>query len=187
MGKLGAAAGLVILGRLHLRPLQTCLLSVWRPHILPLDHQVPINSMIQFHLKCWMDTNRFIQGKVHPSSRSQCIPFHGCQPLWMGSSSRTDKTILSWSLDGRPIPAPYQYSGNNGHSFCAEESHTVYTPILYYDIHPQYTVVSYINKHSPNLCVEVWEILYWCLEHNIVLRICHIPGKFNILADHLSR
>ena len=52
-------------------------------------------------------------------------------------------------------------------------------------------VVSYINKqggtHSPNLCVEVWEILSWCLEHNIVIRVRHIPGKFNILADCLSR
>ena len=52
------------------------------------------------------------------------------------------------------------------------------------------TVVSYINKqggtHSPNLCVEVWEILNWCLEHDIVIRVRHIPGKFNILADHLQ-
>ena len=53
------------------------------------------------------------------------------------------------------------------------------------------TMVLYINKqggtHSPDLCMEVWEILYWCLEDNIILRICHIPGKFNILADCLSR
>ena len=53
------------------------------------------------------------------------------------------------------------------------------------------TVVSYINKqggtHSPNLCIQVWEILHWCLEHVIVLRIPHIPGKFNILADSFSR
>ena len=53
------------------------------------------------------------------------------------------------------------------------------------------TVVSYINKqggtHSPNLCVEVWRILNWCLEQDIVIRVCHIPGKFNILADRLSR
>ena len=34
-------------------------------------------------------------GNVHHSSRSECIPYHGCQPLWMGSSSQTDKTILS--------------------------------------------------------------------------------------------
>ena len=57
LGKLSAAADLILLGRLHLRPLQMCLLSVWKPHILPLDHQVTINSMIKFHLKWWMNTN----------------------------------------------------------------------------------------------------------------------------------
>ena len=53
------------------------------------------------------------------------------------------------------------------------------------------TTVVYINKqggtHSPNLCIEVWEILHWCLEHDIMIRVCHIPGKFSILADSLSR
>ena len=53
------------------------------------------------------------------------------------------------------------------------------------------TVVSYINKqggtHSPDLRVEVGEILHWCLEYGIVLIIHHIPGKLNILADRLSR
>ena len=53
------------------------------------------------------------------------------------------------------------------------------------------TVVSCVNKqggtHSPNLCVEILEILHWCLEHNIIIKICHIPGKFNILADRLLR
>ena len=53
------------------------------------------------------------------------------------------------------------------------------------------TVVSYINKqggtYSPNLCVEVWKILNWCLEQDIVIRVRHIPNKFNILADRLSR
>ena len=53
------------------------------------------------------------------------------------------------------------------------------------------TVVSYINRqggtHSPNLCIEVWKILSWCLEHDIIVKVCHIPGKFNILADRLSR
>ena len=34
LGKFSAAADFVLLGRLHLRPLQMCLLSVWRPHIL---------------------------------------------------------------------------------------------------------------------------------------------------------
>ena len=34
-------------------------------------------------------------GNVYSASRSQCIPFYGCQSLWMGSSSQTDGTILS--------------------------------------------------------------------------------------------
>ena len=42
LGKLSATADFVLLGRLHLRPLQMCLLSVWRPHILPLDHPFTI-------------------------------------------------------------------------------------------------------------------------------------------------
>ena len=46
---------------------------------------------------------------------------------------------------------------------------------------------SQIAKSYPDPCVEVWEILHWCLEHDIVLRIHHMPGKFNILADRLSR
>ena len=52
-------------------------------------------------------------------------------------------------------------------------------------------VISYIKKqggtHSPNLCVEVWEILHWCLEHDVVIRVRHIPCKVSILADRLSR
>ena len=77
-------------------------------------------------------------GNVHSATRSQSIPFYRCQSLWIGSSSRTDETILSWSLDGRPIPVPYQHSGNNGHSFCTEESHTIHIPLLCHDFKRQY-------------------------------------------------
>ena len=69
LGKLIAAVDFVLLGRLHLRPLQMCLLSVWRSHILPLNHQALINIIIRFHLKWWMDSNRFVQGtSIHLSN-----------------------------------------------------------------------------------------------------------------------
>ena len=67
LAKTSAAADLILLGRLNLRRLKVCLLSVWKPHILPLDHQVPITRIIKFHLKWWMNSNRFVQGMpVHP-------------------------------------------------------------------------------------------------------------------------
>ena len=80
----------------------------------------------------------FCSGNVQSPSRAQCIPFYGCQSLWMGSSSRADETILSWSQVGRHIPAPYQYSRNNGHSFRTEESHKIHIPLLCHDFYRQY-------------------------------------------------
>ena len=69
LGKLSASADFVLLGRLHLRPLQVCLLSVWKPHILPLDHPITINGMIRSHLQWWINPNRFETGTtIHPQN-----------------------------------------------------------------------------------------------------------------------
>ena len=190
LGKLIAAADFVFLGRLHLQPLQMCLLSVWRPHILPFNHQVPINSMIQFHLKRWMDTNRFVQGTpIHPPDPNAFLfmdasnygwgaylelmrlSFHG---HWSEDQSLLHIDMLEIIAICFALKKAIRYI----HHSCVMSS-TDNT-----------TVVSFINiqggTHSPNICVEVWEIHHWCLEHDVVIRIRHIPGKFNILADRLS-
>ena len=104
----------------------------------------------------------------------------------MGSSSQTNETIFSWSLDRRPVLAPYQYSGNNGHSFCTEESYTIHTPLLCYDFHR--LICQQIRRNTlPQPMYGGMGNSPLMPEHHIVLRICHIPGKFNILADHLLR
>ena len=123
-----------------------------------LDHQVTINSMIKFHLKWWMNTNRFIQGmSIHPPE-PKTFPYsdtsqYGWALIW------NNESFLSWLLVGRPIPAPYQHVGNNGHSFRTDKTLLVYSPFLCHVFYRQHTVVSYISKqggtHSPILCVEV--------------------------------
>ena len=50
-----------------------------------------------FHLGCNTET-------VSTNTQS----FHGCEPLRMGSPSRTRRTAVSWSLDSRPISSSYQ-------------------------------------------------------------------------------
>ena len=60
LGKLSATA--VILGRLHLRPLQMLLLAQWRPHILPLHHQIKITYNIQYHLNWWNSHQIYLKG-----------------------------------------------------------------------------------------------------------------------------
>ena len=191
LGKLSAAADFVLLDRLHLQPLQMCLLSVWRPHILPLDHQITINSMIRFHLMWWMDTKRFILGTpIHPPDPSiflftdtshfrwgahlepMRLSFHG---RWTEDQSQLHISMLEMMAILLALKKAIKFI----HHSCIMTS-TDNT-----------TVVSYINKQggtrSPNQCIEVWEILHWCLEQDVMIKICHIPGKFNILADRLLR
>ena len=43
------------------------------------------------------------------------------------------------------------------------------------------------GTHSTVLTEEVWNILNLCLTHNIQLLVKHIPGRFNTLADRMSR
>ena len=50
-----------------------------------------------FHLGCNTET-------VSTNTQS----FHGCEPLRMGSPSRTGRTAVSWSLNSRPISSSYQ-------------------------------------------------------------------------------
>ena len=51
LGQLNAAADLVMLGRLHLRPLQMSLRNQWKPQKLPLCHQIGMTTEILQHLK----------------------------------------------------------------------------------------------------------------------------------------
>ena len=171
LGKLCAAADFVLLDRLHLRPLQMCLLSVWRHHILPFDQQFTISIMIRFHLKWWMDTKRFALGTpVHPPDPNVFL--------------FTDASHFGWGAHLEPMRLFF-------HDRWTEDQSELYINMLEMMairlalkkaskfIHhscvmistDNTTVVSYINKqggtHSPTLCIEVWEILNWCLKHDV--------------------
>ena len=116
-------------------------------------------------------------GNAHPLYRRQC--------LGQGCSSGTRGTIVSWSLDKRPIPTPYQCPCNDGYFHGSGKSTSC---------NPQATVVIatdsasvYHKTLSPALYMEVWNLLLWCHQRGITLKVRHIPGRFNILADRLPR
>ena len=142
-----------------------CLLSVWRPHILPLDHQVPINSMIRFHLEWWMETNRFVQGtSVHPPDPNaflytdashygwgahqelMSLPFHD---RWSEDQSQLRINMLEIMAICFTLKKAIKYIQNSCAMISTDST----------------TLVSNINKqggtYSPNLCAEVLEILCW--------------------------
>ena len=191
LGKLSAAADFVLLGRLHLRPLQMCPLSVWKPHILPLDHPIMINGMIRSHLQWWINPNWFETGTtIHPPDPKFFLYMDASHFGW---EAHLEPTTLSFH--GRWTEDQSQLHINMLEMMAIRLALKQAITFIHHSCimisTDNTTVVSYINKqggtHSRNLCVEVWEILSWCLEHDIVIRVGHIPGKFNILADRLSR
>ena len=191
LGKLSAAADFILLGRLHLRPLQMCLLSVWKPHILPLNHPITINGMIRSHLQWWINPNRFETGtSIHPPDPKF---FLYADASYFGWGAHLEPTTLSFH--GRWTEDQSQLHINMLEMMAIRLALKQAITFIHHSCimisTDNTTVVSYINKqggtHSPNLCVEVWKILNWCLEQDIVIRVPHIPGRFNILADCLSR
>ena len=138
LGKLSAAADFVLLGRLHLRPLQICLLSVWRPHILPFDHQITISSMIRFNLNWWMDNNRFALGtSIHPPDPNV---FFFADASHYGWGAHLEPMRLSFH--GRWTEDQSQLHINMlkmmAIRFALKKSHNIYSPFLCHDIYRQH-------------------------------------------------
>ena len=191
LGKLSASAQFVVLGRLHLRPLQMALFAQWKPHVLPLEHKIFVTEQIKHHLRWWLDRDRFLQGVV----LKQPPPVHTvftdascsgwgahlepeglmCHGVWHQNQSHLHINILEMKAILLALKEFQLILSNSSVMIATDNS----------------SVVAYLQKeggtHSPTLCVEVWETLLWCQENGISLRVRHIPGKTNILADRLSR
>ena len=137
-GKLSAAADLVLLGRLHLRPLQMCLLSVWKPHILPLDHPIPINGMIRSHLQWWINPIRFETGtSIHPPDPKFFLYTDASHYGW---GAHLEPTTLSFH--GRWTENQSQLHINMlemmAIRLALKQAKNIYSPFLHHDIHRQH-------------------------------------------------
>ena len=103
LGQLNAAADLVMLGRLHLRPLQISLHNQWKPQNLLYSHNR--NSATSQMVA----SGRSLSTRYSLEDRAS-LPHHlyRCQSIRLGSSCGTGGTSVSWTMDRRPIPAPHQ-------------------------------------------------------------------------------
>ena len=191
LGQLKAAADFVMLGRLHLRPLQISLHKLWQPQKFPLDHQIGLTTKILQHLKWWLQEDLYLHGipmKIDPPSHTiftdaslsgwgahvepEGLLFHG---LWTEDQSRLHINVLEMKAILLSLTRAIHKVKNSTVLVSTDNT----------------TVVAYIRHqggtHSTVLTEEVWNILNLCLTHNIQLLVKHIPGRFNTLADRMSR
>ena len=190
-GQLNAAADLVILGRLHLRPLQRSLHNQWQPQKLPFCHQIRMTTEILQHLKWWLQEDRYHQGiplKIDPPSHTiftdaslsgwgahvepEGLLFHG---VWTEDQSLLCINVLEMKAIFLSL---------------SRAAHKVKNSTVLVSTNNT-TVVAYIRRqggtHSTELSEEAWNVLNLCLANNIQLLVKHIPGRFNTLADRMSR
>ena len=191
LGQLNAAADFVMLGRLHLRPLQISLRNQWRPQNLQYSHQIRMTSEILHHLKWWLQEDLYHQGiplKIDPPSHTiftdaslsgwgahvepEGLLFHG---LWTEDQSRLHINVLEMKAIFLSLSQAVHKVKNSTVLVSTDNT----------------TVVAYIRHqggtHSTELSEEVWSVLNLCFNHNIQLLVKHIPGRFNTLADRMSR
>ena len=50
-----------------------------------------------------------------------------------------------------------------------------------------YNLTKQGGTHSPDLCYLAWEILRFCRDHHITIRVQHLTGERNVITDQLSR
>ena len=149
------------------------------------------NKQILFHLHWWNCKHRFIQGvpiksppHAHPLFTDASVSGWGahlepegllCDGVWTPDESQLHINILEMKAILLALKQCQDILANSSIMVATDNS----------------SVVAYIRKeggtHSPSLCMEVWETLLWCFEKGISIRVRHIPGKTNILADCLSR
>ena len=191
LGQLNATADFVMLGRLHLRPLQMSLHNQWQPQKFPLCHQIGITTKILQHLKWWLQEDLYCHGipmKIDPPSHTiftdaslsgwgahvepEGLLFHG---LWTEDQSQLHINVLEMKAIFLSLTRAVHKVKNSTVLVSTDNT----------------TVVAYIRHqggtHSTVLSEEVWNILNLCLAHNIQLLAKHIPGRFNTLADRMSQ
>ena len=191
MGSLNAAADLVTLGRLHMRPLQYLFLDQWRPFTDPLDREIRMSDIFKSHLSWWLNMAVYAKG----------IPLHTPIPdLYLF----TDSSLVGWGAHLEPLGLTVQglWSVNEkclhinnlelkAVSLALLRFATIVTGKTVQLATDNTTVVSYIRRqggtHSLPLFRETWELLNWCQSMSVQLLAKHVPGRLNVLADGLSR
>ena len=188
IGLLTATEKQVLLGRLHMRPIQWHLKNHWKTPE-SLEKMIPVPHSLHPHLKWWLEQENVLAGQpLHPLDHSLQI--------------FTDASGEGWGAHLNDLTARGRWSVPESRShinllelkavllalqefkqMCQGQTVLIATDNT--------TVVAYINKQggmrSGPLCALLWRILSWCTKNQVTLKARHIPGRLNVVADKLSR
>ena len=189
LGLLGSAEKQVPFGRLHIRPLQTCLRRQYRAELHPLAHLVvPDDEAIQA-INWWTDLKNLRAGQ----------PLGRFQPDLL---LHTDASKASWGAHAPGFQASGYWTFEesrlsiNALELLAVQRALSLRPSFWTDkkvlvVSDNSTAVAYINHQGGTRSSTLLNITYGLfrlvMRYRMAVQARHIPGRLNRLADLLSR
>lgn len=191
IGLCAAAAELIPLGRLHVRPLQWALADLWKPAYGDWETPLTVTDDLRNALRPWLRQEWLLSG----------VPLASVTP---SLSLCTDASMRAWGAhllpqflmcSGQWTPQEQSLHINELEMLAVLNAVKVWVETLRNQavmvLSDNTTVVSYIRNqggtHSRLLCAMTVDLLQFCHAASIQLRVRHIPGHLNVLADSLSR
>lgn len=191
LGLCSAAADLVPLGRLHLRPIQWALTQLWSQRYNDWDIVIDLSPSLLDAFRVWTNTEWLLRGV----------------PLLLPTTTVTlctDASTVGWGAHLLPsfetVAGLWSTEETLSHINVLEMKAVLlaiqhWTNTLRHQavllMSDNSTVVAYIRNqggtHSRELCLLTCELLQLCSALQIHLRVSHIPGRLNVMADSLSR
>ena len=187
LGTLNAAADLLVLGRLRMRPIQFHLLA-------KALSSGPSRSYIGRDTGCLhsMVEPQVVNGRsAHLSPPGSTCLNDRRQPFRMGAVLLPQKAEASvhWNCSEADLHINILELKAVFLALKAFLPAVRYKPVMLRTDNT--TVAAYIKKQggtrSPHMTVIIWDLLWWCRDNGITLTVSHISGARNVRADALSR
>jgi hypothetical protein len=189
LGLMASSLMMVPKSKLYMRPLQIYLNSIWDRMKMTLDFQIMTPLKLVSTIQWWGNLDNLLTGKEFSSKKPSVILTTDASKTAWGAHCQSQTVQGKWN--------PHQQTlhinlleliavWNALKAFL----HLVKDQVVLIQT-DNTSVLHYINNSGGTksilLCSTTWDMLQWCLLHNIELRAAHIPGKDNHLADRLSR
>ncbi|XP_070196565.1 uncharacterized protein [Littorina saxatilis] len=188
LGQMESMATLVPLGRVHKRPFQAALSSVWNPASQGWQVSVQLDSWFQQTTAQWLEPwisqgvlitppppeeDLFTDASL--SGWGAHLSHHTASGTWTSGQALSHINVLELEAVAQGLQSFLPLVAGKH-----VRLHTDNT-----------TVAAYINRQggsrSHTLSLKACQLLKWCHQHQIRLSAKYLPGKLNVLADSLSR
>lgn len=188
LGVITCIQDLTPLGRVQARDLQYHVNSYWKDRTNLLQN-IPLTSTVKNHLTWWLNPDNVMVGTpLAPGPITQTITTDASNVGWGGVWHAQEASGL-WTDREKQFHINYLEALSVFYCLQKWEKHLTNSHLLVQTDNT--TVVCHLNKgsgcHSLTQHTLIKEMLEWCHHRNITLTARHLPGKFNCVADQLSR